>query len=209
MPVGGTSVASYTLSSVNCDRCDSEATVHEVTISDGQVLEIHLCEVCAQETGIVSSSPAPVEEILKKIAAGKVSAESAPASPACPACKTTFSQFKQSGRLGCPECYTAMAQQLGPILDRAHQGAVHHVGKVPKRMMAQGGDAPGLVDREIALAAAEARAEQIRRLRADLASAVHAEQYEQAAQIRDRLQSLQRGGTSGQSSELGPTEGSS
>ncbi|QKK08114.1 MAG: hypothetical protein HND58_07965 [Planctomycetota bacterium] len=38
---------------------------------------------------------------------------------------------------------------------------------------------------------------------------MHAEQYEQAAQIRDRLQSLQRGGTSGQSSELGPTEGSS
>ena len=201
MPVGGTPICSYTPLSVNCDRCENEATVHEVTISEGQVLEIHLCEVCAQETGIVSASHAPVEEILKKIAAGKAASDPVPATPACAACGTTFAQFKQSGRLGCPECYTAMERQLGPILDRAHQGAVHHVGKVPKRMMTHGDDTPGLVAREVALAAAEARAEQIRRLRADLAGAVHAEQYEQAAQIRDRLQHLQRGGTPG------PTEG--
>ncbi|MDQ7014604.1 MAG: UvrB/UvrC motif-containing protein [Planctomycetota bacterium] len=183
---------------MNCDRCENEATVHEVTISDGQVLEVHLCEVCAQETGVVSGSPAPVEEILKKIAAGKAAEPTA----ACEACGTTFAQFKQAGRLGCPECYQALEKQLGPILDRAHQGAVHHVGKVPKRMMQLGGEGAGLVDRAAALAAAQSRAEQIRRLRADLARAVNAEHYEQAAQIRDRLRQLQHGaGTDSETAE--------
>ncbi len=191
MPIGGRGLGSYTAPGVNCDRCENEATVHEVTISDGQVLEVHLCEVCAQETGVVSGSPAPVEEILKKIAAGKATTETATA--ACQACGTTFAQFKQAGRLGCPECYRALEKQLGPILDRAHQGAVHHVGKVPGRMMHQGGRGTELADRAAALAAAEARAEQIRRLRADLARAIHTEQYEQAAQIRDRLRQLQQG----------------
>lgn len=179
---------------MNCDRCSNEATVHEVTISDGQVLEVHLCEVCAQQAGVVSNSPIPVAEMLAQIASGKKKPEqAAPASPTCHVCGTTFAQFKQSGRLGCPECYLAMEKQLGPILDRAHQGAVHHVGKVPKRLMQQDGSPIGMIDRAAALAAAEARAEQIRRLRADLASAVNTEQYEQAARIRDRLRELQQG----------------
>lgn len=183
----------YTDISVHCDRCENEATVHEVTISNGQVLEIHLCEGCAQEAGVVADAPVPVAELLQKIAGRDTSEQEPPAVPTCGVCGTTFAQFKQSGRLGCPECYLVLEAQLAPILDRAHQGAVHHVGKVPKRLVGQSGETAGMVDRAAALAAADARAEQIRRLRADLASAIHAEHYEQAAQIRDRLRRLQQG----------------
>lgn len=144
---------------------------------------------------MVSGSAGPVEEILHQIAAGKTPSDTAAA--ACEACGTTFAEFKQAGRLGCPECYRALEKQLAPILDRAHQGAVHHVGKVPRRLMQAGGDGSGLVNRAAALAAAQARAEQIRRLRADLVNAVNAEQYELAARIRDRLRQLQHGEASG------------
>lgn len=178
---------------MHCDRCENEATVHEVTIHKGQVLEVHLCESCAQEAGIVAGSPVPVAELIEKIAsgAGKASTPEAVVQR-CDVCGTTFTQFKQSGRLGCPECYKALERQLGPILDRAHQGAVHHVGKVPRRMV-RDGDTGTPAAREAALAAAEARAEQIRRLRAELSSAVRGEQYERAAKIRDRLRQLQGG----------------
>lgn len=184
----------YTASVVKCDQCNNEATVHEVTVVDGKPAERHLCEACAREIGLVASAPMPVSEILQKIASGQGAAVGTAAQGvACPVCGTTFSEFKQTGRLGCPECYKALEQQLAPILDRAHQGAVHHVGKVPKRLMHETGQAGLAGDREVALAAAEARAEQIRRLRDDLERAVKGEAYERAAELRDRLRKLQRG----------------
>jgi protein arginine kinase activator len=184
----------YTDPVEKCDNCDNEATVHEVNVEDGKPVERHLCEACAREAGLVASAPMPVADILQKIAEGQTDPKS-PGKPGavCPACATTFAEFKKSGRLGCPECYKALEESLVPILDRAHQGAVHHVGKVPKRMM-QAVGAPGEPpDREAAIAAAEARAEQIRRLRDDLDRAIKSEAYERAAQLRDRLQQLQRG----------------
>lgn len=185
----------YTPIAVKCERCDNEATVHEVTVSGGKAVERHLCEACAREIGLVAGAPQPVAEILQKIAGAqaKQAAAPGPVETGCPVCGTTFSEFKQSGRLGCPECYKHLSNQLTPILDRAHQGAVHHVGKVPKRLMREAGAEGGLADREAALAAAEARAEQIRRLRDDLERAIKGEAYERAAQLRDRLRRLQRG----------------
>ncbi len=184
----------YTACVVKCDQCNNEATVHEVTVVNGKPAERHLCEACAREIGLVASAPMPVSEILQKIAGGQVGvAVPGAEGAACPACGTTFSEFKQSGRLGCPECYKALEKQLAPILDRAHQGAVHHVGKAPKRLMHETGQVGLAADREVALAAAEARAEQIRRLRDDLERAVKGEAYERAAELRDRLQKLQRG----------------
>ena len=192
MRAGGT----YTSPGVKCDNCDNEATVHEVNVVNGKPEERHLCEACAREAGLVAGAPLPVTEILQKIAGGQgAQADPGSRNTACPACGTSFEEFKQSGRLGCPECYKALEKQLAPILDRAHQGAVHHVGKVPKRLVREAGP-EGMGDREAALAAAEARAEQIRRLRDDLDRAVKGEAYERAAEIRDRLRQLQRGAES-------------
>ncbi|MCC7389573.1 MAG: UvrB/UvrC motif-containing protein [Phycisphaerales bacterium] len=180
---------------MKCDRCNNEATVHEVVVVGGKPAERHLCESCAREIGLVAGAPAPVAEILQKIASGQApgAGPAAPADTACPVCGTTFTEFKQSGRLGCPECYKAMESQLAPILDRAHQGAVHHIGKVPRRLMREAGEEGRSTEREVALAAAEARAEQIRRLRDDLERAIKTEAYERAAELRDRLRQLHRG----------------
>ena len=196
-------VRTYTASIVKCDTCDNEATVHELNVVNGKPVERHLCEACAREAGLVSNAPMPVTEILQKIAGAQAEATAPgqPGSPggpasggiACTVCGMTFAEFKSTGRLGCPECYKALEEQLKPILDRAHQGAVHHIGKVPKRMMQQAGEAGGLHDREAAIAAAEARAAQIRRLREDLERAVKSEAYERAAELRDRLRRLQQG----------------
>lgn len=185
---------SYTAPIVKCDNCDNEATVHEVNVVGGKPSERHLCESCAREAGLVANAPIPVTEILQQIAGAHAGSEAA-GKPvvACVVCGMTRGEFKKTGRLGCPDCYKALEEQLGPILDRAHQGAVHHVGKVPKRMMQLTGDSGGLHDREAAIAAAEARAEQIRRLRDDLDRAVKTEAYEKAAGLRDRLKQLQQG----------------
>ncbi len=111
----------------------------------------------------------------------------------CPSCKLTFAAFRKSGKFGCASCYEAFEGRLTPIFDRAHEGATHHVGKVPKRAMKGVADKDDVQARELALLEARARAETINRVRHELAKAVASEQYEEAARLRDRLVELQRG----------------
>lgn len=59
------------------------------------------------------------------------------AAAACPSCGLTYAKFKESGLLGCPDCYAAFEPSLGPLLERAHEGGAHHAGKKPRRLMQQ------------------------------------------------------------------------
>ena len=51
----------------------------------------------------------------------------------CASCGISFGQFRQSGTLGCPDCYDAFEKQLAPLIERAQNGATHHRGKSPRR----------------------------------------------------------------------------
>ncbi|HVZ94125.1 MAG TPA: UvrB/UvrC motif-containing protein [Phycisphaerales bacterium] len=165
-----------------CDRCEREATVHEMVIRHGKQVEKHLCERCAREEGIAIPAAPSIQDVVKQFVVGQAAAAAAasgaaPATPAtqtksptCASCGLTFAEFRQSGLLGCPECYKTFEAQIGPLLERAHEGGTHHTGKVPTR----GGTAPDPHQR-------------IAKLRKELLDAVAAEQYERAARLRDQL----------------------
>lgn len=153
-----------------CDRCDQESTVHEVTLRSGQKVEKHLCESCAREEG-VSVQHVPISDLLTKFVTAQSAGEKAPAKAGvCPGCGLTFNDFRQQGVLGCAECYQAFEQPLGVMIERAHEGATHHVGKSPGRA----GGAPD-------------RAERLCALRKQLTEAIASEQYERAACLRDQM----------------------
>lgn len=162
-----------------CDRCENEATVHEVVIRGGERQEKHLCESCAREQGPLepTSQHASVGEVQASHIASKSGVEP-PATPrpgACPSCGMTFADFRQSGVLGCADCYKVFEPQLGPMIERAHEGATHHTGKSPKRGV--GG---------------QDRAHRIAVLRKQLQEAIIAEQYERAANLRDMLLEVEK-----------------
>lgn len=205
---------------MKCDLCGNDATVHETIPKgpDGHPIERHLCESCAASQGLSPQAAQPMASIVKHSAGippGMIVPAAAPTSAkptACPVCKTTFADFKQNGLLGCPDCYVAFESLLMPLLERAHDGGVRHVGKVPKR--AQGAVPRAPTQEEVSakerLAAAEAarraQAERVARisaLRVELEKAVAAEQYERAALIRDELKKLRAPGTSGPGSPEG------
>jgi len=191
---------------VKCDRCDNEATVHEVMISGGKSMERHLCERCAAAAGVqVQPQPPAVTQILSQIIKGATPAPAQPGKPsasaanACPECGLGFAQFRQAGMLGCPQCYVSFEGQLGPLLARAHEGGTHHVGKIPKSLeisrtapqgpagtAGAGGGAgqgsAGPCDEHLARAAL---------LRKQLTEAVSGENYERAAILRDELQKIE------------------
>ncbi len=165
---------------MKCDYCDKPAVVHEVTVRNGVKKEVHLCEEHAGECGIPLAGSQPINQLLTQFVtsqsgsgqssqAGRKSA----AKRTCPECGMSFSEFRQKGVLGCPACYDAFEKHLGPLIERAQSDATHHVGKAPKR-------AGSSIDRQL----------QRQRLIKELDQAVGAEQYERAAEIRDRLNSL-------------------
>jgi protein arginine kinase activator len=85
----------------------------------------------------------------------------------------TQADFKKSGRLGCSACYATFAEGLGSLLKAMHKGT-EHVGKLPQR-----------AHREIELG------DRMRVLSEDLEKAVAAENYEDAAALRDQIKQLE------------------
>lgn len=182
------------MSRQTCQLCENEATVHEVMVKGGVRMERHLCEACAQKHGLATQ---PINELISKYIIGGSAAPTSqrPAAPApvetCPGCELTFAQFKQSGVLGCSECYHTFESLLAPLIERAHAGTSQHVGKQPKRLLATA--AEGRLKPESVLGTAEERAKRLRSVRQQLAEAVSHEQYERAAKLRDELRRLQTG----------------
>ncbi len=136
--------------------------------------ERHLCQECAEKEGIiVKQHQHTTNEILQQFIKYKTGI-AAGEDLSCPRCGMTFREFQVKGQLGCPDDYTAFRKVLAPLIERAHEGATQHVGKVP-------GSAGDVVRRQTGLV----------RLRRELAEAIERENYELAARVRDKIQILE------------------
>lgn len=161
-----------------CQICGKNpASVHFTEIHDNKMSEIHVCERCAEEKGMQASAKQHKFEIADLLA-GMVDSvtqteEDRVGHVQCPRCGLPYSAFKETGRLGCSECYAAFQFQLRPLLRRIH-GDTRHRGKAP----AKGG-------------AGATKTRQIQRLHDDLQRAVEREDFEQAATIRDEIRRLE------------------
>ena len=85
----------------------------------------------------------------------------------------TITQYKEKGLLGCPTCYDTFQDELELIIAKVQDNHTQHVGRSPAHSTFE-----------------QNRNLQIRRLLKQLKAAVHEEQYEQAAVIRDQLRDL-------------------
>jgi protein arginine kinase activator len=145
-----------------------------VEIIKGEKIEKHLCEQHAAEEGMaVKSIHTPINELLTnfvKIHSEVASDERSPQDLSCEECGLTFSQFRKDTLLGCPGCYKAFESPLSTLLERAHEGGTHHIGKVPRRA-----------------GAGEQRQALLMRMRKQLNLAVVGEDYELAARLRDDI----------------------
>lgn len=159
-----------------CMQCkERDAVIHLTQVSGDQVSQLHLCEKCGAEKGVESGAAVaktPLGSFLAAMGKGPAAALPVAArdSGPCPGCGASLQDFRESGRLGCSQCYGAFEGHLRELLRRLH-GSTLHTGE----RYARPGQLP--VDER-------QRAEEIReRLRA----AVAAENFELAAELRDLL----------------------
>ena len=166
-----------------CESCHQKpATVHLTQIVDGKVEKHHLCEECARKQGLdVHAQPMDLgnmlETLKEQLAQLKAATGKAPEAggAACPACGTTRAEILKSGRMGCDRCYETFAAEMLPVV-LSLQHADQHMGKVPRHASER----------------LKTSVEQTR-LRRELDQAVAAENYEEAARLRDRIKALPAG----------------
>jgi protein arginine kinase activator len=159
---------------IKCESCHkAQATVHLTEIRNGERHEKHLCEQCAaQSEGFPVKAHTPINELLTNFVMAHSGLQKE-AAQGCPQCGISWAEFRQSGLFGCSADYDTFERDLTPLLQRAHEGATHHVGKVPAR---RGGSGVPM-KRQVDLA----------KLRKELARAVEVEDYEKAAKLRDQI----------------------
>ncbi len=156
-----------------CDICNkAEATVHLTEIVNGKVVEMHICESCAQEKAAQMQVPMGFQVFLGGIAPEKKTVDKG--NPAvCPSCGLSYRDFRKIGRLGCSQCYTAFKDALVSLLRNIH-GSNEHMGKQPKKI-------PSSIERQMRLL----------ELKKALHKAIEEEAFEEAARIRDEIRALE------------------
>lgn len=170
---------------MECQEChQNPATVHFTKIINGEKNEMHLCEKCAQEKGEMISGAGgfSMNSLLSGLLNFDLPLTESPNTQysqskqfQCPKCGMTYEQFSKVGRFGCSQCYKTFDSILDPILKRVHSGNTKHAGKIPKRI---GGDIH--IRKEIS------------QLKQELQQCVVNEEFEKAAEYRDRIKALEK-----------------
>jgi protein arginine kinase activator len=164
---------------MQCQICNKRtATIHLTEISEGVRTEMHICEHCATEQGIAAQSQISVNDLLSNLLASQPSDEELLAAAddvsSCPNCGFTLDRLRKEGTLGCPHDYEVFQHSLLPLIERAHNGSSAHCGKVPSKIPAE--------TKQLA---------ELAQLRQELEKAVRNEDYERAAEIRDKIKPLE------------------
>ena len=90
----------------------------------------------------------------------------------CSVCGSDFRSIADSGKVGCPNCYTEFRGRLAPTIKKLHGNSVH-CGKHSK------------------VTTQESKENETATLKKQLAEAVKSENYELAAELRDKIKAME------------------
>ena len=160
-----------------CQDCGKkEAVVHLTQVINDEKLILNLCRECAEKRGFrnpLEGVPFPLAEFLASmLSQTQTQMPDKQSNLVCSACGMSFTDFTQSGRLGCGNCYLTFRSQMDDLLRKIH-GSTQHRGKFPQAT----GDVMKPLREE-------------RKLQEELKKAIEEEDFEKAAQIRDKLKTL-------------------
>jgi len=174
------------LSSMLCQQCHKNPATQVIgVIRDGKAVELTVCNECAKILNPLAEGLGSLMDVLFSIAKGtppppmalkkifddvasKASADASSASNVCRVCGMTRATLTEQRRFGCPACYAAFPEDVATFLQELQYGE-KHVGRVPQ---------------------VARRRHRIAALRQELASAVKANDFERAIQLRDRIRGM-------------------
>lgn len=155
-----------------CQLCHAqEASVYLIESVENTRTTLYICEACAQKRHIgevLNKSALALQQLLASLFQMDAAWDPKLTEMACPDCGLTAAQLRQTGRLGCEQCYNVFRESLLPLLRSFHQAEEHRgrSGPAPEEI-------PGAFE--------------LKELKEKIRRAVEAEDYELAARLRDQL----------------------
>lgn len=161
-----------------CQQCmQKPANVQITQVVNNQKKVLYLCESCAgARQDLITELPFNMSSLLASIMGNMHGYTQLPVQEKigdCNVCGLTYEEFSTTGKLGCWNCYNKFGVRLAPIFRRLH-GNMKHTGKVPKKANNE-----------------RKTVKEIHSLKSLLEEAIRNEEYEKAAQIRDRIKHLE------------------
>lgn len=167
-----------------CQKCNTnQANTHIKQMINGKYTEMDLCSDCAAKMGFKASfSPFPDIADMMSGFLGMPTMSALANEIKCEGCGATFSQISKSGKVGCAKCYETFYDRLLPSIKRIHGNTVH----TGKRLRTARLNSGSTAQKESAV---EEKTE-LETLQEQLRSAVKAQEFEQAAALRDRINAI-------------------
>ena len=104
--------------------------MHFTQIVDNEMQNIDLCDECAAKHGLFEQGGSPLSMLvaLGEAMFGSVQQNLTASGLICSSCGCTPTIFKETGRLGCENCYRDLKPLIEKIVESSQKG-VCHVGK--------------------------------------------------------------------------------
>tara|TARA_R110001592_G_scaffold54844_8_gene168104 strand:+ start:1137 stop:1658 length:522 start_codon:yes stop_codon:yes gene_type:complete len=162
-----------------CQKCHKRSgTIRYAEVVDGRVTDQFWCTECLaqQRSGDVGfeiseiSPTRPNRDAIHSVVSRVVQSQQT-----CPACDTPLQRIVESNRVGCTTCYETFEKPLSELVNRLQNNTIHT------------GKAAHLTDARTQLRS------DLRSKRSLLRSVLKAENYEEAAMLRDEIRSLESG----------------
>ena len=175
-----------------CELCKKNpATIHIQEIVENKKKSMHICTECAEkktDSPLLFDGNFNLAEVLYSISEqmglpgfglkpvdgdAKAGESHEQEKVTCMKCGWTLSQLRKNGRLGCSQCYKSFSKVLNDAFETMHRGKLH-VGKKP-----------GGKFNESSTVMLE-----VMNLKKELEELVQREEYEKAAVVRDKINTL-------------------
>ena len=173
-----------------CQNCKTkQANTHIKQVINGELTELDLCPDCAAKLGYENafSNFLDIGSMMSGFLGmpGAISGVSTLArEQKCPGCGAVFSQISKSGRVGCAKCYETFYDRLLPSIKRIHGNTVHTGKRLRTARLESGSPQPDAPNDK-----KDSRPE-LEILTEKLSAAIKNQEFELAAQLRDRINAL-------------------
>lgn len=163
---------------MNCDRCGKPSVYHSTLIVNGVSQTTNLCRECAMKEGVFNNQPNSLFDDMFSVFQDFLPFEKVE-NVVCPVCKTSLREFRNTNRLGCPNCYEAFREEINEILKRIAPFERHK--QVAEQIKPEKKSTKKTLTKE----------EKIAELRAEMKLAVSEERYEDAGKLKKKIEKLE------------------
>ncbi len=167
---------------MKCQKCGANnANTHVKTVINGEFKEYDLCSECAKKMGytnIFGDMESEFSNFLGSFFGNVLPARTQ--ATRCEFCGSTYSDIAKSGHVGCANCYDVFADELFPSIRRIH-GNTTHCGKNSALARKAKEKKP----------TEETKEDKIKNLKAELDKAVAEQNFELAAELRDKIKEME------------------